>query len=184
MAEKKRRGWFRWWYIPLAIVVVIVIIAVASRGGGTPTAQAPGQTTAPQAEATAPGLPKVGDRVEAGGVALTVMGVTTVNSISDFLKPKEGNVYLVVDVLIETTGRDSAPYNPLYFKVKDDGGIESNASLVGPDPSLKSGDLVKGDKVRGNVAFEVGASASGFVLTYEPMVIAGGYEAIRVDLGK
>ena len=115
---------------------------------------------------------------------MTVTSVVTMTEISNFLRAEEGKVYLVAEVLLETTTRDSAPYNPMYFKVKDGNGFEYNTSIIAPDPSLKSGDLVKGDKVRGNVAFEVPATATGFILSYEPLVIAGGYEALKVDLGR
>lgn len=52
------------------------------------------------------------------------------------------------------------------------------------EPSFKSGNLPKGDKVRGNVAFEVAPDAKGFVLTYQPLVILGGFQPIRIDLGQ
>jgi len=126
----------------------------------------------------------VGERREAGGIALTVAKVSKLNQIGDFWRPKEGNIYLAIEVLIENVTRDEAPYNPLYFKVKDSDGFEYTSALVAPAPDLKSGTLAKGDKVRGNVAFEVKATAKGFVVSYEPLVILGGYEPIRVDLGQ
>lgn len=47
---------------------------------------------------------------------------------------------------------------------------------------MKSGKLMKGDKARGNVAFEVKKGTTGWVVIYEPLVILGGYEPIRVSL--
>jgi hypothetical protein len=120
--------------------------------------------------------------VTGGGIALTVVNVSKVDSINQFLKPKEGNIYLVAEVVIENVDRDQAPYNPMYFKVKDSTGVEATSVMLAPEPSLKSGTLTKGDLVRGNVAFEVNAAASGFVLSYEPIVILGGYSPLRVDL--
>ena len=124
----------------------------------------------------------VGERREAGGIALTITKVSKTNTISDLWKAKAGHVYLVVEALIENTTRDEAPYNPLYFKVKDEEGYEYTTALAAPSPDLKSGSLAKGERVRGNVAFEVPTAAKGFVLSYEPMVILGGYQPIRIGL--
>lgn len=56
---------------------------------------------------------------------------------------------------IESVSRETAPYNPLYFKVKDGDGQEYTAGLMGADNPLKFGELPKGDKVRGAVSFDV-----------------------------
>jgi hypothetical protein len=130
-------------------------------------------------------LKTVGERVEETGIAMTVVSVSKANKIGDFLTPTEGNVFLVIEVIIENVSRDEkTPYNPFYFKVKDSQGFEYNVAMLAPDPSLKSGDLAKGEKVRGNVAFEVNAAASGLISSYEPLVILGGYEPIQVNLGQ
>lgn len=127
---------------------------------------------------------KVGEPRTAAGVTVGVNAVTKVQQINQFLKPQTpGNVYLVVDVLIGNDRDQETPYNPLYFKVKDNSGREYTNALLAPDPSLKFGNLAKGDIVRGNVAFEVPPDAKGFVLTYQPLVILGGYQPIRIDLG-
>jgi hypothetical protein len=156
-----------------------------------PAAAAAQPTATPQPVATAtpepptatpeppPSLAQIGDRVEAGGIALTVNSARTVPSF-DFITAAEGKTYLVLDVLLETTDRDTAPYNPFYFSVKDADGFQYNSAILAPDPSLKTGDLARGDRVRGNVAFEIPVGATGLVLTYEPLVILGGYQPLRV----
>lgn len=172
MTAKKRRGWFRWWFIPLLIILAFVIAIAAG-----------GLNTTKKAATPKPGIAVVGERVEKGGIALTVLSVATTTDIKGLLVPLLDH-FLVIEVLIETTTRDSAPYNYLYFKLKDDTGAETPVAMTAPAPNLSSGDLVQGDKVRGNIAFDVASSAKGFVLTYEPLVIMGGYEPIRVDLGR
>lgn len=138
---------------------------------------APTATTAPAA------LGKVGDMIESGGIAV---GIASVQKATKFgiWEAKAGNTYLVVEAVIQNVSRDTTPYNPLYFKVKDADGFEYTMTFGGADPALKSGDLTKGDKVRGMVTFEVPLTAKGFVVAYEPMVILGGYKAIKIDLGQ
>jgi hypothetical protein len=133
-----------------------------------------------QKESASAGIPaKVGDRVESAGVALAVNGVQQTDTLSQFQKAKPGRVYVVADVTLETT-REKAPYNPLYFKVRDADGYEYTASPIGGDQSLKSGELNPGDKVRGTVSFDVPADAKGLVLSYQPIVMLGGYQPIRI----
>ncbi len=128
---------------------------------------------------------KVGERRQSAGIAITVLKVSKVNQVSQFVKADPGKVYLVLDVLIENVSRnEETPYNPLYFMVKDSESFEYSGSLFAPDPSLKAGTLRKGDKARGNIAFEVSTKAKGFIVRYEPLVLFGGYEPIRVDLGQ
>lgn len=129
------------------------------------------------------GTASVGQRVETGGIALTVLNAFKANRIG-YQDPDAGNVFLVIEVVIENVDRDEAPYNPLYFSVKDSDGFEYNTTITAPDPDLKSGTLTRGGRVRGFIAFEVRDIAKGFVMTYEPLVLLGGYKPIRIDLGQ
>ena len=121
-------------------------------------------------------------RVERAGIALTAGPVERVKSIGRFQTAGANNVYLVVEVLIENIDRNDAPYNPFYFKLKDSSGIEYSSSFTSVEASLSSGTLYKGDKVRGKVTFEIRQSASGLILSYEPLVIFGGYDPIRIGI--
>lgn len=146
-----------------------------------PTAIPPTATAVPQ-PTKAPTIAKVGERVESSGIALTINGVSKTESMGQFLKAGDGKTYLIADVTVENTGRDKSPYNPLYFKVKDSDGYEYNAGISLDDKALKSGDLAAGEKARGTVAFTVPKAAKGFVVSYQPLVILGGYQTIRVAL--
>jgi hypothetical protein len=111
------------------------------------------------------------------------MSVKTLTVVKEIFKPQvEGNVFLVCEVLLENTGADPAAYNPLYFKLKDGDGFEYNVTLTAPDPSLLSGELAARDKARGNIAFEVKATARGLMLTYAPIQF-GNSVSLKVALG-
>lgn len=137
----------------------------------------PEPTIAPS-PTTSPTTATIGDREEAGGMAMTLVEAYGTTALNQFLRADAGKEYLVVEVIIENTGRDSAPYNPLYFKLKDDGGFEYNTSLFVGDGGLKSGELARGEKVRGRIAFEISKEAKSYRMTFEPMVLFGGYEPI------
>ena len=158
----------------IGVAVALWFIAVACGG----TAPSGGATSAPVV-AAGPGA--IGDRIEANGAALTVIKAERKDALSDFQKAKAGNVFVVVEVLIENAGTAKAPYNPFYFTIKDGDGFESNAALGTDDQALKSGELGAGEKARGVVAFEVKRDAKGLVLQYKPLVFGAG-DAIRVAL--
>lgn len=182
------------------IVVVLVVIGFFAGGTKEQTVTSanakPSQSTASQQVASTPAndpspdvaapeqtVGKVGQRVESTGVGLSVLKVRQQSQVSEYLKPEAGNTYLIVEVVIENLSKEKAPYNPLYFKVKDAEGFEHNASFIGVEPVLKSGELRAGGKSRGFVTFEVPKTSKGFVLSYEPLVIFGGYEPIEFNLG-
>jgi hypothetical protein len=128
-----------------------------------------------------PPLGVVGQRIESEGIALTVLDQLRSAQVSDFQVARVGSEYLIVEVLIETTTRETAPYNPLYFMVKDSSGFEYSGITSSNLSPLKSGDLARGEKARGTVAFEVPIGASGLTLSYDPLF--GRVAPIRVALG-
>jgi uncharacterized protein DUF4352 len=143
---------------------------------------APTAAPVPTEPPAPPSIAGVGDRVEANGMALTVLKVDQVKEIGKFQKAKAGNVFVLAEVVIENIDQDEIPYNPFYFKVKDADGFEYNVTINTADQSLKSGKLTKGDKARGSVVFEVKEGATGLVMQYKPIVLFSGDEAIKIKL--
>ena len=166
---------------PTVDAVAATIEAGAAVAVPPTAAVAPTDVPPPPTTPTAGGA-GVGEPREAGGVTLTVMAVSRATELSQFQTAEPGKEYVLAEVVLETTGRDTAPYNPFYFKVKDVDGYEYTVALNTGDNALKSGELAQGDKVRSVVAFEVPVGATGLILSYEPIVIAGGYDPIRIAL--
>jgi hypothetical protein len=194
------------------ILLILVTLACSSATYGTPTPLTQGVTDTPKINqpvaeltstkeanpvlstpiekiaptATAPTrqtIGKVGDRVESSGIALIVVKVQKLAK-AGLATAKEGNVILDIEVVIENQGKEDVPYNPLYFKVKDSDKYEYDMAFGSLEPSLKSGDLKTGDMARGHVAFEIPVKAIGLIVSYEPMVLFGGYKAIQVNLDR
>jgi hypothetical protein len=83
-------------------------------------------------------------------------GTVTVNAITRF-KPEYGTTdnpagHLALDVTY-TVSTGKASYNPLYWSARDAAGHEYGTAM-GPEPWLKSGELVVGETVRGWIAFD------------------------------
>jgi len=117
------------------------------------------------------------------GVALTVNTVARKVEISPLFHAGAGKTFLVVDISVENTWNANEPYNPLYFKVKDSEGYEYIPGLVADDRPLTAGELPPGDRARGTVTFEIAGTSRGLTLSYQPLVIFGGYRTIRIALG-
>lgn len=99
-----------------------------------------------------------------------------------YMRASNGSTFLLVGVRIDNYGRSSAPYNPLYFSLKDSDGFEYNTTIYTGSRGLSSGDIAKDEFVNGIIAFEVPKKATGLTLSYEPLVIAGGYDKLSIML--
>jgi hypothetical protein len=110
----------------------------------------------------------------AGGYAITV------NSWSDapptVAAPAHGGLhYVAFDVTVANRGTRAAPYNPIYFKVKDAADMEYSAALMASSgrqtAALTAGDLPPGEQVRGLLVFEVPTGGKLTQLEYRPIQI-------------
>lgn len=100
---------------------------------------------------------KVGDTVKADGVTLKLNKVDYYNG-SSISTPDSGKMFVMVNVTITNVDRNKVSYNPLDFKLDDNGNqtdlteivLDDNGhKVVGGD--LKSGDLTKGASVTGTL---------------------------------
>lgn len=185
-------------YLTFVFFTGLLMATALACGSSAPTQQViataiPQPTEIPQqsielptsipAPTTMPAQPPagVGERVQSGGVALTVNGTTTTKDTA-LGTLEEGKILVVCDVTIENIGTERQPYNLFYFKVRDIDGFEYTTSMFSPAPTMNSGEISPGEKTRGNVAFEVKPGIKGLVLIYTPMVILNTTE-IKIILG-
>lgn len=99
-----------------------------------------------------------------------------------YYKPREGNVWLGVEVSIEATTDKEVRVSPFYARLVDGSGAGHSATFNGCTPELKSSRLSKGDRVHGYITFELPQAASGLRLEYDPFVIGGGKQAVAFTI--
>lgn len=146
-----KRGWF--W--TLAIIVVLIIAAFGrSNDSAKKVASEPQTTTAKQVDHK---TFKVGDTVKADGVTLKLNKVDYYNG-SSISTPDSGKMFVMVNVTITNVDRNKVSYNPLDFKLDDNGNQTNLTEIVMDDnghkvvsDDLKSGDLTKGASVTGTL---------------------------------
>lgn len=121
------------------------------------------------------------EAVELDDRIFTVTQVST-SAGQDFVKPKEGNEFVIVTVSIKNTGKDEVSYNPLYFKIQNSKGQIENVgfTMFSLDDALSSGDLAKDGEIRGSFAVEQPIGDSDLTLIYQTEPIGG--KEIKVKL--
>ncbi len=150
-----------------------------------PPTQVDQPTMAPATEApTTPTRYIVGDIVKVGDIQLVINEVKEIPA-TQFFKPAEGNKFIIIDITMENIGSsDHAASSIIEFTLKDDTGQEYSESFTAEAASggkSPNGTIVPGDKLRGQIGYEIPITAKGFVLTYSN----GFFDAVRAqfDLG-
>jgi hypothetical protein len=162
------------------IVSVLLMLFMLGLACGGPT-QIEKVTEVEVPEATevppTPTVYQLGDVIAAGDLEITVLG-WQISPGKDFWKPEEGKIYLIVEVVLENKGDQSRIISPLIqmsLKDADDRsyGINMGASAVaGTKPP--EGEILPGERLRGEVGFEVPETAAGFVFVFDPDIFGTG----------
>ena len=151
------------------------------------TAQAQGDQPPIATTDEAPSAPtryKVGDIVKVGDIQIVINEVKEIPA-TDLFKPADGNKFIIIDVTMENIGSsDHAASSLMEFTLKDDTGQQYSESISADTVSggkSPNGSIIPGDKLRGQIGYEIPISAKGFVLTYTN----GLFNAVRAqfDLG-
>lgn len=146
-----------------------------------------GETTEPKKATTEPAETKqqqtfnIGERVEMGELVITVNSVNDSQG-GEFLKPAAGHIYKIVDCTIENLSDESQVISSvLMFKLADSEGYNYNVTITDSSKPSLDGELGPGRKMRGEIAFEVPADATGLELIFEPDILGSGQAIFKLD---
>lgn len=125
----------------------------------------------------------VGDVIEVGDLTMVVNEVTYPEG-DEFNKPDEGNKFVVVDLTLENRGAEAATISTLMqMSLKDATGQRYDVDLmaeVASGGASPDGELAPGEKLRGQVGFQVPETAEGLVFVYDADVF--GYGKVFIAL--
>lgn len=151
---QKKPFYKRVWFWILAVIVIAVIFGSA---GGDKAKKVSSENTEKASAKISNETFKVGDTVKADGVTLKLNKVDF-NDGSSLSTPDSGKAYVIVNVTITNVDKDKVSYNPLDFKLDDNGNQTDLTELVMDDngnkitnDDLKYGDLSKGASVTGSM---------------------------------
>ena len=107
----------------------------------------------------------VGQVLHLNGVDVTVVSVDpNYKAANQFITPKPGNRFVVVEVLYQGTGSERIAYNEFDWSMSDGQGFSYQPSFADKEPQLHSGQLDPGGKARGFITFEISTTAQGLVV--------------------
>lgn len=124
---------------------------------------------------------KIGDSVKAGNLIFTVNSTRT-DEGSDFIKPKDGHIYHIVDVTVENAGDKSETVSSLMmFKLLDSDGYNYSVTFGPETKGSVDGEISPGRKIRGELVFEIPEEATGLELQIDPTVFGSGQIIVNLD---
>lgn len=124
---------------------------------------------------------KIADQVKSGDYVFSVNSVRK-STGTQYIKPADGSIYLIPNVTIQNNSKDKATISTLIqMYIKDSEGNKYTPAIFSDATGKVDGELLAGDKVKGDVGFEIPTTAKGLKFYFNPNWISG--ESIVVDLG-
>jgi hypothetical protein len=152
----------------LILVGIIFILA----GCGSTASTAPTKVSADTRSSSAKTEVKqttfqIGDTFKLGDLQYKVNNVRTTTGSNEFMKPKDGNTFLLIDMTIENQGNQEASISSmLSFKLVDKDGRSQDLGL-GAMTEAKGkldGAITPGRKMTGELGYEILLAAQEFEL--------------------
>jgi hypothetical protein len=178
-----------WTVVGCAVLVTGTLLACKKKSSSTTTSTTTGTTTATATATAAPAPAKVfnvGDTATSLDYKITVSQVEECKPKYYFSKPKKGNIWLGVEVTVESTTDKNFFANTGQVKVIDGDGVAHNPTYQTTkncDPKFNGTQLAKGEKAKGWVLFELPSTANGLKLSYNPTLF-GPPQTTKYDLGR
>lgn len=171
-------------YRALIVVAALILISVLAGCGETTTPERLDTATSSEKSGQKPQAPEtfaIGEPINMGDLVLTVNGVRESKG-DQYIKPKEGHIYKIVEATLENIGQESAAISSLMmFSLTDSEGYKYTVT-IGPDTKGSlDGELQPGRKMRGELVFEVPTEAAGLELLFEPNVLGFGQAIISLE---
>lgn len=120
-----------------------------------------------------------GETATVGGVKMTLSNVEYKTRLGDFETADSGKTYVIADVSLENTTKETQPYNVFDFRIQTAGGqvLDGAISTI---PTLGSGDMIAGGKASGKVVFEVSVEDGHNYIIWKPNALNSDRAIIRV----
>jgi hypothetical protein len=119
----------------------------------------------------------IGDRIEISGMVIQVLSASYPAG-TDFVKPKEGFQFLSVDVQVENQGDTVQEITSIVqMYVKDNTGEKYTFHLGAQsiiDSGLPDDELQPGEKIRGQIGFQVPLNSPGLIFVFDAEVFGFG----------
>lgn len=176
----------KWAGVGFLILIGLGVLASVGKNstqkvGTTASGQNQETSATNQEQQQMPTTYQIGDIVQSGSNIFMVNAVRKDPGV-EFMKPKEGFTYLIVDATIENKSNEKINASTLLqMYVKDEQGTKYTPTIGAKTTGSLDGEILAGDKTKGEVVFEVPATATGLKFYFNPNWLTG--QSIVVDLG-
>lgn len=109
-----------------------------------------------------------GETATIDGVKMTVVSTERTTKAGEFFEADEGKTYVIANVNLENTSNETKQFSSIDFRIQTAGGQVLNTAYISVEPQLESGDLVKGGKASGKIAFEVPIETGTQYIIWKP----------------
>jgi len=173
----------------LVLLVAALLVATLACGGGEEpvrvgTVDTAGDGDTSQAASAGQETYQVGDVISTGDMLVVLLGWSE-PSPNDFIQPEEGYRFIVVDVLVVNQGAQPRTLaSGLQMKLKDSTGqqySEDLAASIAAAGTSPGGEISPGERLRGQVAYQVREDAEGLVFVFDANLWSAG--KIFIELG-
>ena len=126
----------------------------------------------------------VGEQIEISGLVIQVLGVSYPSG-TDFVKPKEDYKFVSVDVQIENQGDSVQEITSIVQMYLKDNTGEKYTFHLGAQSIIDSGlpddELQPGERVRGQIGFQVPTDAEGLIYVFDAEIFGFGKVFIALE---
>ncbi len=165
---------------PLLVFALTALFILACSGS-----DAANTGTATNGTVTAPATKshfKVGQQVKVGDTWLITVNSAKTNKGTDFDQPKQGSIYLVIDVSMKNLSSKEEDVSSLaQFSLKDATGQQYTEAITSFGHSL-DGKVEAGGLLRGQLIYEVPTSQHQFTLAFESDLLSSGQTIWDISL--
>jgi hypothetical protein len=174
---------FRKYVLPVLLLTLFVLVSCGSQ----PTTAEVAPTSEPiedfgEPESTPTPVPD--KRFQVGEVVtitldgkptweITIHDVRTQDQDGDYLKPKDGSVYVVLNVTTKNVSSGEETTSYFNFSLKTPDGIKYNPRALIYGESAPTGPVEAGGQLKGDIAFEVPIGQDTFILNYQHFASRG-----------
>ena len=126
-------------------------------------------------------LPGQDQLAQSSGVSLKIEMVRSA-VVFEGKRAPTGSRFLILDTVIQNLTHPQVPYNPQYFKLKDEQGYEYGPIILPGDIMLQAGSLTEGRVVKGTVVFLLPLEVERAGVIYKPQVLTEEWNALRIAI--
>ena len=168
-------------------LLVTGIMLVALVGCGTTNVPTKVTSTTPSTteQVTKTETFQIGDTFKLGDLQYRVNGVRTSAGTNQYMKPKEGNVFLLIDVTVENQGKDEAGISSmLSFKLSDKEGRSQELSIEALTEAngKLDGSIPPGKKITGELGYQVPTGPQSFELGIKADLLSTGTAVVSIPV--